>query len=414
MKNLMPINSHRKPAFTVVELLVVIVVIAILALISVIVYNTITKSAVETAMQSDLTQAARLLAIDKTRSSTYPLTKEQANRGNGLKASDQNEFQYSSDGQAYCLTVTTTRTGVSTSYKLSSSDSEAEEGVCAGHTGPAAGGGGTEIANNSPIQNVTPAQCAALPTYTGANETAVRTVTDSRGGTAVNYRIGKLADGKCWMLDNLRLGLTSGGSITLTESDSDVSGSITLPMAIAINNTSYDTPRVYRPNPGPAGTTYNYLYNWSAATARESRTTKPIGSSNAAHSICPAGWRLPTGGASGEFAMLNAKMNNPAATSPSTTGTAGYRENWHMTGPFKGNLAGYFSDGAWENNNTMSNSYAGAGGIAYWWSSTPATYHENYALVATLSGTGPSVGSVTLDGIGAVRNMGASVRCVLR
>ena len=43
--------------------------------------------------------------------------------------------------------------------------------------------------------------------------------------------------------------------------------------------------------------------------------------------------------------MLNAKMNNPAATSPSTSSGTGYYQNWHYTGQFKGVFAGFWWEG---------------------------------------------------------------------
>ena len=147
------------------------------------------------------------------------------------------------------------------------------------------------------------------------------------------------------MLDNLKLGSTTA-TTTLTPSDSNVAANFTLPQVQAGGSMSYDTPTVSGPVPGDTGsgaTNYGYLYNWPAATAGETRTSITTG--NAANSICAKGWRLPTGGNTGEFAMLNAKMNNPAATSPSTSGGTGYYQNWHYTGQFKGVFAGAWWEG---------------------------------------------------------------------
>ena len=53
---------------------------------------------------------------------------------------------------------------------------------------------------------------------------------------------------------------------------------------------------------------YGYLYNWCAAMGGQNTaacanatTPAPIPTTN----ICPAGWRLPTGGAGGEFEVMN-------------------------------------------------------------------------------------------------------------
>ena len=88
-----PLHFYTSPAFTIIELIITTAVIAILATISYVAYTSISNSAAEATMHSDLNQASKLLAIDKTRNNnTYPLTKEQANRGNGLKASGDNAF----------------------------------------------------------------------------------------------------------------------------------------------------------------------------------------------------------------------------------------------------------------------------------------------------------------------------------
>ena len=56
--------NRTNPAFTIVELLVVIVVIAILAAISIVAYTGIQRSAAETALKSDLRNAATELGLE--------------------------------------------------------------------------------------------------------------------------------------------------------------------------------------------------------------------------------------------------------------------------------------------------------------------------------------------------------------
>ena len=92
------------------------------------------------------------------------------------------------------------------------------------------------------------------------------------------------------MTQNLRL----TGSRKLTSADSNVSSDWTLPAA----NSSFPTPcmdAAYSMNSGNAS--YGYYYNWYAATAGTG--TCSMSSGNATASICPKGWRLPTGGSSG-------------------------------------------------------------------------------------------------------------------
>ncbi|RTK93584.1 hypothetical protein EKI60_05595, partial [Candidatus Saccharibacteria bacterium] len=147
--------------------------------------------------------------------------------------------------------------------------------------------------------------CNNLDIYDGTNEEAILTLNDPRG-EGQDYRVAKLADNNCWMLDNLKLGSTTS-SITLTPSDTNIASNLTLPQLSTPTFTEepdeetinhyYDDPVAFGPVPGDTGTgetNYGYLYNWSAATGGESRTSHTENDGNAPYSICPANWRLPT------------------------------------------------------------------------------------------------------------------------
>ena len=210
------------------------------------------------------------------------------------------------------------------------------------------------------MQTFTASQCNNLPVYTGSNESAVITLSDNRGGTERTYQVAKLADNNCWMLNNLKLGSTTG-TITLTPADTNTASNFTLPQLYSYSGTSssyrsYDTPYAYGPVPGDTGsgaTNYGYLYNWPAATAGETQATMPAGSGNAPHSICPVGWRLPGGGSANgtgsEFSILNAKMagfsNNQDSAYLNDNNYYNYYSNWQNTGPFKGVFSGLWWEG---------------------------------------------------------------------
>ena len=98
--------ARKAHGFTIVELLIVIIVIAILATISIVAYNGIQKSAAETALKSDLRNAATQLGLAYANDGVYP----------GLAAtlykSTGTTFEYDSDGTGYCLSATSNRPGV--------------------------------------------------------------------------------------------------------------------------------------------------------------------------------------------------------------------------------------------------------------------------------------------------------------
>ena len=221
------------------------------------------------------------------------------------------------------------------------------------------------------MQSLTQDYCTNHMTiYNGTNEDAILTLQDNRGATPADYRtyqVAKLADNKCWMLNNLKLGSTSS-SITLTPADSNVSSNFTLPRVTATDipdfdpwgahESYFDQPYAFGSVPGDTGsgaTNYGYLYNWSAATAGESRTSMPGDGTNdnvASYSICPANWRLPTGGydatwenAIGDFPDLDRAFGgtgmNHAHQGPS-------QSPWLDTGPFKGALAGGWGGGFYD------------------------------------------------------------------
>ncbi len=213
---------------------------------------------------------------------------------------------------------------------------------------------------------------------------ATTTLYDSRDGEA--YLVGKLADGKCWLLDNLRLGSTS--TITLTPANTNIASNYTLPASTttgftntstgyttaAINTASKDkTTTSYGSGSGKIGTYYNYCAA-SAGTICSSSN-----SSNASYDICPKGWRMPTGGSSGEYNTLYTAYGSDASSFRSALSTP---------------LSGRFVDG--------SAFYQGSSG--YFWSSTRSSSTGMYLLYVSSSSVYPSYGSY--------RYYGYSMRCV--
>ncbi len=160
-------------------------------------------------------------------------------------------------------------------------------------------------------------------------------VVDLRDGTS--YLIGKLADSRCWLLDNLALDTTNSSvqanlsSTNTNASDEAIANYInggntgahdgwtTVAVAPFASTASvYDQPRINATYKGTIpqgldplaatvlenGWKVGVYYNYCAATAGTFCYTQgggvdrdPNSAIDAEYDICPAGWRLPTGGA---------------------------------------------------------------------------------------------------------------------
>ncbi len=144
----------------------------------------------------------------------------------------------------------------------------------------------------------TPLKAATQPDLDGThhgdpNYVPTKTLTDTRDNNT--YTVSKLADGKCWMTQNLRI-----INKTITSADSDVTDNFTIP-ASALSGFSpeaVNSPKAY------LDSNHGGYYNWYTATAGTGLSTMFNNGQNAPSSICPKGWRLPTGGNNGEFLDL--------------------------------------------------------------------------------------------------------------
>ncbi len=156
------------------------------------------------------------------------------------------------------------------------------------------------------------------------------------------YLVKKLADGKCWMTQDLNI-----NNITISSEDSNLpSGtSFTLPASSISNITesNWDTAAVY--------TTY---YNYYTTTAGWG--TRSVTSGTAPQDICPKGWRLPTGGSDGEYQTLYNNYNS-------------YSLMTDANGP-RFSVNGFISNGRTSSYNALS----------YYWSSTIKDEYSTYAL----------------------------------
>jgi uncharacterized protein (TIGR02145 family) len=222
------------------------------------------------------------------------------------------------------------------------------------------------------LQNVTSATCPTTAT----------TAYDNRDEEA--YTIQKLADGKCWLLDNLRLDLSAIRS--LTTANTNIAFNWTAPTDITTWSNVYDVPKI---NTASKDTTQSYgsgsgkigvYYNYCAATAGTYCYAAGLGTGNATSDICPKGWRMPTGGPSGEYQALYTAYSSNATNFKNALRTP---------------LSGNFYNG--------SANYQGSDG--YFWSSTYYYSSGMYGLYVVSSDVYPQdINS---------RYYGFSVRCVL-
>ena len=128
------LRRRTSEGFTLVELLIAIVVIAVLAAISVVTFNGIQDRANKSALSSALTNTTKRVELDKVTRGSY-VTQLNQLENSTTSGSDGVEYQYSSDGQAYCLTAILGKFAMHTS----STNQEASEGTCEGHDEPDVG-----------------------------------------------------------------------------------------------------------------------------------------------------------------------------------------------------------------------------------------------------------------------------------
>ncbi len=288
-----------------------------------------------------------------------------------------------------------------------------------------------EVANDFGImmmQEMTSAVCANATDLNNDGEISAQ-LKDTRDGKY--YWVNKLADGKCWMTQNLDLDLST--SVALTPEDSDVTSNWTPGYAtatvasnstISADNTSqrswslgdvrivnptvtsdcgsgkgdatkcpnqfaaYVTPMVADGSMNAHYILGNH-YQWNAATAGTGGT---IISGQATGSICPRGWKLPTSNSTavGSFGgILNVYSISSGAVGINKLTSAPL---YFVRGGIVVQSTSLYQLGGW------------------YWSSTPSSNINNaYYLFF-----GNSSNDITPSNAGYTRNYGYSVRCVAR
>ena len=290
------------------------------------------------------------------------------------------------------------------------------------------------------MQDMTPDIC------TNVDDGQVGTLIDTRGATQT-YTVAKLADGKCWMTENLNL----AGGTALSADDTDVTSTyingftnqanltksgntITLPASATKNSGDNNltdsgqfgnSSNAYVFNSGTETNCgglnqktqcYSY-YSWIAATLggkqANGTTAQTSNGYNAAASICPKGWKLPTSTTSNANAQTSpnwktgdwyalakaygANLESNYLNNSSATG----KNFYNNAGPVNNSipnflLAGGYSSGSFDN--------GGSGG--YYWSSTSYNSSKAYLLYSHSSYINSAGNSY--------RRYGYSVRCLAK
>ena len=245
-----------------------------------------------------------------------------------------------------------------------------------------------ELTYMQDFKNLTSAQKTAALNSMQYNTTY--SLVDNRDNKT--YQIARLKDDNIWMAENLDLGrttLTTDLTSTNTNLDSNANTvtAETFNSWIKTSGTGTYTSAELIPVSGTdstSNTPYGTLYNYCAASA--GAICSNSNSNDTTSDLCPAGWRLPTGGDSGEFKALynltdyntNAKMRAPIAD-----GGAAFA------------LAGTFN----------SSTPTSQGSKGDYWSSTRHYGSEMYCIYLSASSVDPASFSS--------RSYGYAIRCVV-
>ena len=255
-----------------------------------------------------------------------------------------------------------------------------------------------------------------------ANRSSVSALTDERDNNT--YAIAKLADGKCWMIENMRLDSTPELSSTNTNNPSlpltntydatnpttsnHLSASITpsssTPWCMNHDAACHDQSMLYTGNttdrgttPATSANTYSYgnYYNWYSATAGNGKIANGSGYT-APGDICPAGWTLPTSGsASMNFGLLDVALGGTGLSSSSSTTPTGAV----MSAAYRSYPNNFLYSGS-----VYGSSVSSRGSNGFYWSKSARSTNNAYYLYFYSINAGPS---------GNLYNyFGYSVRCL--
>lgn len=283
-----------------------------------------------------------------------------------------------------------------------------------------------------------------LQSWSGCSSMAIGQVTaltDIRDNNV--YAVGKLADGNCWMMENLRLDAANstdsakaqgfGGVFTglANSEDTNFSDSTTANNKYSTSNITgnyqgYRFPRYNNNNINIGGTnsasvileitpgcwhidcsesksdhaqwySYGNYYTWAAAMANTENLSSASSSESVSTSICPVGWALPygrntgNGAISGGFSYLDTQLGG--------TGNEQYGD----TGRWRSFPNNFVYSGTWRVANAHSRGLDG-----YYWSRTADKYNYSFSMIISNYRIEPGTNKGWVSG----KSYGLSVRCL--
>ena len=227
--------------------------------------------------------------------------------------------------------------------------------------------------HNFTIRYFNPSTTTSMQEFTGTTCGSmsvgdIASLTDERNNQT--YRIKKMQDNKCWMVDNLKYAGEANTDLANVDGTyglvyNNESGKYNTVDGTSTQSTENSDKAFYN-NPMSGSYCYGtsiqssytkcgYLYNWYAATAGTGTYATSTNGTNVSGSICPTGWRLPSATSDGstatgdgtsytaaDFPVLNASMN---AGSLTTGSTSNYPTGWQFTGAWSGVFSGNWYNG---------------------------------------------------------------------
>lgn len=251
---------------------------------------------------------------------------------------------------------------------------------------------------------------------------SVSALTDTRDNQT--YAIAKLADGKCWMIENLRLDntaelttlntnnpLNDGNDVTLKHNyiDTDAYNTLSATSSVAYNadtapdgwctissaacnnqsrlrtdNTANRATYAQNDNMSTGANLYSYgnYYNWYSATAGRGTYSFNTKNNSTAGDLCPAGWRLPKGGYKANVGVSDFWILSRAAIGADPANFA--NDYFYYAGTPEGTDASKVMR-SYPNNYLYSGHVSGGsllyrGSDSLYWSSTAGGNHNTYSL----------------------------------